>query len=233
MADTEIRSSENASQDGGARNRSKAETNAQQGGGALETEPRSFAEAGQAAAQAARRTADAGFKAAQDAARRAPAQAADLWRSSLDPLAQMQNEFSRWFELMWREASGGRLHPAQLVGDVVIAPLLGAPSADLHETDDAVELTAELPGMTAAEVSLTLRGDALILSGQRVEQGRREEGAYRIKERRSGSFERTFVLPAGIDRKHIEARFDNGLLKVHIPKSAQAAPEGEPIQIKG
>jgi HSP20 family protein len=233
MADSDTRTSTGGAAETTARSHPKIETAAEGADGSLAQERRSFTEAGQAAATAARRTADAGLKVAQDAARRAPSQAIDLWRSSLDPLSNMQNEFSRWFELMWRQAAGGRLHPAQLVGDVILAPFIGAPSADLHETDDAIELTAELPGMKPSDVHLSLKGDCLILSGDRVEQTSREEGAYRIKERRSGSFERSFVLPAGIDAKRIDARFDNGLLKVSIPKSAQSAPVAERIPIKG
>jgi HSP20 family protein len=206
----------------------------------VEAEQRTFA----AAAGAGRQSAEAVGHAAktslkvgqemarhgQDLARRASDQATDFWRSSLTPMTQLSGEMNRWFEQIWRRAS-----PAAFQGGLplaMLAPFTGHPLSDLRETAKGYELTVELPGLKPDDIDLSLRGDVLILSGEKAEENDGEQGTYRFSERRLGRFERVFALPPGADRAHIDASFQDGLLRIAIPYLPEGE-QGRPIDIKG
>jgi HSP20 family protein len=199
----------------------------------IDAEQRSFnaaTDAGRQSAAALGRAAQSSMKAgqemarqSQDMARRATSQAADFWRSSLTPMSQLTGEFNRWFEQMWRGA------PSSIQGGLplaMLAPFTGHPLADMRETDQGFELCVDLPGMKAPDIELSIRGDALIVSGEKAEETEGGQGAYRFSERRFGRFERAFALPPGAERDRIDAIFQDGVLKVEIPVS----PEGEQAQ---
>jgi HSP20 family protein len=200
----------------------------------VDAEHRSFtaaSDAGRQSAAALGHAAQSSIKASQemarqgqDMAKRATSQAADFWRSSLTPMSQFTGEFNRWFEQMWRGAS-----PASVQGGLpmaLFAPFTGHPLADMRETDRGFELCVDLPGLKAKDIDLQIRGDMLTISGEKAEESRGKQGAYRFSERRFGRFERAFALPPGADRNRIEASFEDGVLKVEIPVS----PEGERAQ---
>jgi HSP20 family protein len=248
MAESEIQSNLNDAGDkaaGAAHRGARAASETAQAG--VEAERRSFgaaADAGRRSTEALGQAAQTSLKAGQDMARhsqemarRASDQAADFWRSSMTPMAQMQGEFSRWFEQMWRQASPARLHGAPLFANpafpgAMLASFSGNPAADLHETAQGLELCVELPGLKADEIDLSLRGDTLVLSGEKADETQKAEGAYRVSERRFGRFERSFPLPPEADRSHIDASFQDGLLRVTIPKLAEGQ-ESTPIPVKG
>jgi len=139
----------------------------------------------------------------------------------------------RWFEQTWRQGLTGRLQGSPIFGEGLFAALAGAPMADLYETPEGLELMVELPGLAPQDVQLSLKGDVLTVSGERSEIDVREEGTYRVRERRSGSFQRSFALPAGVDREHIQAHFDKGMLTVSIPRGHGLKAAERSIPIKG
>jgi HSP20 family protein len=203
-------------------------------------EQRTFAKAANAtinAAQDAARTATTNAvdatRAGHDALRKASGQAADLWRASLDPLTNMQTELSRWMDQAWRQGMAMRLQGAPLLGESFMAALSGAPVPDIYETADSLTLVVDLPGLTAQDVHLSQAGETLIVTGERSETANRGEGAYRVRERRSGGFRRVFPLPAGVDSSQIDARFDKGVLTITIAKSTAAPVPEHAIEIKG
>jgi HSP20 family protein len=92
------------------------------------------------------------------------------------------------------------------------------PAMDLVEEGQEFVLRADLPGLGEDDVKVEVDDDMLTVSGQRrSEHGDRKEGCYRV-ERAYGSFSRSLTLPDGIDPESIEARFENGVLEVRIPK---------------
>jgi HSP20 family molecular chaperone IbpA len=175
--------------DEAAKSRSKSQAGSQSPASSAKPETRSFAQSShslQAAASDAadqtRGTMKAGqdmASAGEDAARKAGGQAVELWRASLDPLANMHGEFTRWFEQAWRQALGGRLSGGPQIGQSVLAAISGAPTADLFETETSAELAIELPGLSPKDVQLALKGELLTVSGERSESGVRQEGSYR------------------------------------------------------
>jgi HSP20 family protein len=99
------------------------------------------------------------------------------------------------------------------------------PPVDIYETDDALVLKAELPGVSKDEVSIEVHQNTLILRGQRKHETEVKEEHYHRVERAYGTFQRSFVLPAMVDQEKVQATFKDGILELHLPKSEAAKPK--------
>lgn len=99
-----------------------------------------------------------------------------------------------------------------------------APAIDVEETEGAYEVTAELPGMKAEDVDATVENDILTIRGEKKQETRKEEegGKWHLLERTYGSFARSFTLPRRVNEAKVEARFEDGVLKVTLPKAEEA-----------
>jgi len=98
------------------------------------------------------------------------------------------------------------------------------PPVDIQETDDAYRIHAELPGMTKDDIQITLENNVLRLSGERkFEKDTKKENYHRI-ERTYGTFSRSFALPTQVSSDKVEAKFENGVLSIVVPKAEQAKP---------
>jgi HSP20 family protein len=118
------------------------------------------------------------------------------------------------------EAFGGSAFPEQ--GSVITSTLF-APT-DVVEDENALQIVMELPGVEPDNVRLSLENNVLTIRGEkRQELDENRERVHRA-ERIYGVFERTFVLPNTVDPDKIDARFENGVLLVRIPKSERARP---------
>lgn len=105
------------------------------------------------------------------------------------------------------------------------------PAVDVEETPDELLLTAELPGLNRDNVEIELENNILTVRGERSETRTGEERRYHLWERRYGSFQRSFTLPRTVSAENISAEFEDGLLRVHMPKAAEA--KGRRIEIGG
>lgn len=105
------------------------------------------------------------------------------------------------------------------------------PHVDVREEDHKIMVTAELPGMKEKDVELTLNDGVLTLKGEKKSETREEKDNVRMSERRYGSFMRSFRLPKSVDDGAVEARFEDGVLTVMIPKRAETLPEEKKIKI--
>lgn len=98
------------------------------------------------------------------------------------------------------------------------------PAVDISETDEALLLYAELPGMTKEDVNITLENNLLSIRGERkFEKDVKKENFHRI-ERTFGSFARTFTLPSNVRSDEVKASFVDGVLQIEIPKAEEAKP---------
>ena len=97
-----------------------------------------------------------------------------------------------------------------------------APVVDIIENDKALTVKAELPGIEAKDVAVTIDNNVLTLKGERHLKKEVEKENYHRMERAYGTFARSFVLPAFVDAENIKAEFKNGLLLVTVPKKANA-----------
>lgn len=114
-------------------------------------------------------------------------------------------------------------------------PVFGrlATHLDMTETDDGLTVTAELPGMDEKDVEVTLTGDLLSIRGEKKEEHEEKKKNYHLKERSWGSFERTVRVPFRADPDAVKASFSKGVLKVEVPKPADAKKARKKIEVKG
>ena len=103
------------------------------------------------------------------------------------------------------------------------------PPVDIYETEDAYVLEAELPGFTTEDLDIELVENRLTLRGERKPPSEVKEEQYRRHERTYGSFERSFLLPAVIERDKVTAEMHHGVLTLRLPKSDLAKPKRIPI----
>jgi HSP20 family protein len=107
-----------------------------------------------------------------------------------------------------------------------------APAMDLAERNGGYEITAELPGMDENSIEVKLSNGYLTIRGEKKEESELEGKSYHLSERRYGSFQRTFRVPADVDAEKIEASFANGVLTVTLPKSAEARASEKKINVR-
>jgi HSP20 family protein len=99
------------------------------------------------------------------------------------------------------------------------------PAVDLADTDAAVVVKAELPGVKGDDIDIAVLGNTLTISGEKTEADEDKGENYYHVERRYGSFRRDIPLPAGVDPDKVEANYRDGVLTVTLPKSEQAKPK--------
>lgn len=104
------------------------------------------------------------------------------------------------------------------------------PEANVLETDKAVEVSLELPGMKAEDVKVEMDDGRLCVSGEKREEKEEKGKTFHRMERRTGAFRRVISLPAVVDDTKAEAAFADGVLKVTLPKSLEAAPKAIPVK---
>lgn len=107
----------------------------------------------------------------------------------------------------------------------------GGISIDLRETDDAFIVEAEMPGIKPEDTEVTLEGRTLVIRGRFSEE--REEGGqdkrYLVRERRSGQVSRVITLPAPVDAENVKTQFENGELRIELPKAPETRARRIPI----
>ncbi|MEQ8744084.1 Hsp20/alpha crystallin family protein [Parasphingorhabdus sp.] len=106
------------------------------------------------------------------------------------------------------------------------------PVVELRDKKDEYELVAEVPGMSSEDIEIRLSDGMLRLSGEKSESHVEEGESFMFSERHYGSFERAIKLPSGIDHEKISADAKDGLLTIHIPKSAEARQKERKIPIR-
>ena len=106
------------------------------------------------------------------------------------------------------------------------------PSVDISETKDNFVVKAELPGLEAKDVNVSISGDVLTIKGEKKGKEEEKDEHYHRVERYSGSFQRVFRLSSGVKADKIEATFDKGVLKVTLPKVEEAKKKEIEVKIK-
>ena len=106
------------------------------------------------------------------------------------------------------------------------------PAVDVVENDKGYEITAELPGLDEKNVEVKVANGMLTIRGEKKEEKEEKRKDYFVSERRFGSFERRFQIPPGTDVGKIEATFKNGVLKIALPKTAEAQATEKTITVK-
>ena len=98
------------------------------------------------------------------------------------------------------------------------------PRVDIAETDSDFVVIADLAGVVKNDVTVSFEDDTLTITGERKQESTEEETNYYRTERIYGRFSRSFTFPKGIETTKISAKFDNGVLRVNVPKTAESKP---------
>jgi len=104
------------------------------------------------------------------------------------------------------------------------------PALDVSETGDKVTVKAEVPGMEAKDIEISMVGDTLTIKGEKKAEKEEKEESYHLVERSYGSFVRSIRMPAPVNADKIEASYKNGVLTVTCPKKEEVKPKA--IEIK-
>jgi HSP20 family protein len=129
-------------------------------------------------------------------------------------------ELRRRMDELFDRFPGGRT-PAQR------GPVSGVfPPVNLYEAGDGFVLTAEVPGLRAEDIDVSVEANRVTLRGERKVEYPQDASPHRV-ERRAGAFRRTVQLPVELDGDKVEAIYRNGVLTLRIPK----APEHQPRRI--
>jgi len=137
------------------------------------------------------------------------------WTPGTDPL---RDRLSRLFEQTFGDAYTGTEESED------VASRSWMPAVDIAESDEALTLYAELPGLAKEDVEITLEDNVLTIKGERKFAREESKESYHRIERAYGVFHRSFHLPSNVRSDKVQARFDNGVLRIDIPKQEEAKP---------
>jgi len=158
----------------------------------------------------------------------APASFGEVWR----PFEALRKEVDRLFDDFGDDFWRRPFRPLAGLERSWARKVVEAPAVDVTETDKAYEITAELPGIDQKNVEVNVADGGITIKGEKKEETEEKKKDYYVSERRYGSFERYFGLPEGVDAEKIEATFKNGVLRVTLPKTAEAQKAAKKIEVK-
>ncbi len=136
-------------------------------------------------------------------------------RNPIRDMAAMQSAMDRLFDDAWRGMADDN--------ERVLA-------IDVHEADDAYTIMTNVPGVDSENIDITLHDGILTIAAE-LPKAQAEDGVrVHVAERVYGQFTRTISLPKAVDSERVEATFDNGVLTLFLPKTAEAQPRQIPIK---
>ena len=138
-----------------------------------------------------------------------------------DPFAGLQKEMDDLFNRFQTDWNGERF------GAVSI------PSADLSETDDALQIRMDMPGLKAEEINIEVSGNTIRISGEHKEEKEEKGRTFHRVERRSGSFARAMTLPAAVKEEKVTAECRDGVLTITLPKTEAAKTHKVAVKSNG
>jgi HSP20 family protein len=106
------------------------------------------------------------------------------------------------------------------------------PAADVVETDEAVTVRMDLPGHDPKAIHVEVENDVLTVRSERRSETSEKDGRMHRRERSYGLYARSFALPAVVDASKAEARYENGVLTVTLPKHAEARPKRIAVKVR-
>jgi HSP20 family protein len=106
-----------------------------------------------------------------------------------------------------------------------------APAVDVYEDEHKVALKIEVPGIEEKDIDVRVENNTLTVHGERKIEKEEKEENYRRVERQYGSFTRTFTLPQTVDTENVSATYDKGVLKITLPKKAEAKPKQVKVNV--
>ena len=137
---------------------------------------------------------------------------------------------SIWQEMDQLQREMNRLFDTTSKGRVLNSP--SYPAINIWTNDDGQLISAEMPGVHPDNIDIDVTGDALSISGVRMQDEVAKEAHYHRRERSYGSFSRTIQLPFMVDTNKVEASFKNGILLINLPRAEADKPKKIAIKSK-
>jgi HSP20 family protein len=142
------------------------------------------------------------------------------WRP-FGELSSLRREMDRLWENFFGERPLGRVWEREW-----------APSLDMSETRDNYVVKAEVPGIDAKHIAISLTGDVLTIKGEKRQEKEEKEEDYHLVERSYGSFSRSVRIPAEVESNKIKASYKNGILAITLPKSEKVKAKEVKIKVE-
>lgn len=139
--------------------------------------------------------------------------ALNRWNS---PSTVVSPRFSRLFDELFSDT------PSRFLGDTTLDRGSWLPAVDVRETENEIVLDVELPGLTKKDIEVSIENNVLTLSGERRFENEQNRDSFHRVERGYGKFTRSFTLSSTVDREKVEAKFNDGVLTIRVPKSETA-----------
>ncbi len=144
-----------------------------------------------------------------------------------DALLSLRDEMNQMFEDFFERPFG--LQPFQGESSLGSSFL---PDLDITDSENELVVSAELPGMDAKDIDIKLDGNTLTISGEKTSEKEEKGKRFYRQERSYGSFRRSIPLPDAIEEEKIAASYKRGVLKVTLPKTAEAQKKSKTIPVK-
>jgi HSP20 family protein len=129
--------------------------------------------------------------------------------SAVNSLLGMSREMDQLMQTMWPEVENGATW---------------AMPTEVIETDEELRFAIELPGFRSEDLEITLENNVLTVSGEKKLEREAKDSDYRLFERRYGRYQRSFTVPPTVRADATEARYENGVLSLRLPKAEEAKP---------
>lgn len=147
------------------------------------------------------------------------------WRGKeWDPIRELldwQKSFGNLFDVSMEEL------PERISREAVWSP-----SVDVSEDKENIEIKADVPGVSQADIDISIAGNVLTIKGERKHEEKKSEKDFHRVERFYGSFTRSMTLPEYADTSKIRAEYKNGVLDIIIPKTENAKPKQIKVEVK-
>ena len=151
------------------------------------------------------------------------------WGEDTDPFLQMRREMNRLFDDVFSGFGGlglpGAFGPA-------LQQMPAAPKIDVSETENEIQIKAEMPGIDQNNVEVLLEDDRLIIRGEKKEEREDKDRNYHVRERVQGVFSRTLPLPFAPDPNQVKAEFKDGVMTITIPKPQEVKQKQHRIDVQ-
>ena len=148
------------------------------------------------------------------------------WTEDTDPFLAMRREMNRLSD----DVFGGFGLPAAFGPALRQMPV--APKIDVSETENEIQIKAEMPGIDQNDVEVLLEDDRLIIRGEKKEEREDKDRNYHVRERVQGAFSRTLPLPFAPDPNQVKAEFKDGVMTITIPKPQEVKQKQHRIEVQ-
>lgn len=160
----------------------------------------------------------------------------ESWRQTAE---RIRDEIHRVLDRWWHRQDTAKTAPRELevvdTESMSLRPwsVAGAtPALDVEESDEAIIVTADLPGVERDDYTVEVSGSRLLIRGEKKHATERRGEGYYYAERSYGAFTRAIPLPCEVDAEKSVAKYTNGVLRVTLPKTEQARATRVQVQVK-